>query len=266
MTTHHSTAWAKVRRALPNHTIPEQLVVLLIGALESSYGRAPSFGDSRNWGAVTGAGPAGFFEHKDSRYDAKTGKVIHYTTKFKKYATDDQAIQDVARIALKPETRSAANARSLHGVSSAMYDQKYYLGTQPRDKAILSHAKLLTSLAQRALPSVPELRIFFSSQPATPASQATQPATVVTPKQPRPSPLVTALSRDLLSYPTYYALAAKTGDGKWVLDFLKDDSNKPQLLLPEQAAASALVFKQAGFPTALTGFTRDGVWLPWRTL
>jgi len=126
-------AWALVTRAIPDRTYEERLVVMSIGWYETNFaqgwGTNPDQGaGSNNWGSVQGEGPAGHFMHQDSWFNPKTQRQETYTTKFRKYYTLEQAVQDVARIALKPNVKAACAAHDLHGVSQAMGENKYYTG------------------------------------------------------------------------------------------------------------------------------------------
>lgn len=122
----------------------ESLVIRGISLLETGYGNWTGEGaGSNNMGAVTGVGPAGSFQHKDSKPDGMGG-VIEYVTSFRKYVTPLQGFTDVRNIALKPNVRTAIQTGSLRGVSAAMFANHYYTGVQSTpDANINAHAKRL---------------------------------------------------------------------------------------------------------------------------
>lgn len=147
----HSEAKAVVDRALPDLTPAESLALRGVAVLESNYGagwKPPGTG-SHNWGAITmrpqtdgTCGPGGF-SYGDSRYDPETGKVIKYTTCFRRYASHEEGAAHLARVMLKPNVKAAAAAGDLHGVSAAMRENRYYLGTVPKPQAIDAHHQRL---------------------------------------------------------------------------------------------------------------------------
>ena len=131
-------------------TPAESMVVRAVGWLESGGAPGGGYGSgwsgacagSRNWGAITAFnwdGPT--CTTQDSRYDEETGGVIKYTTQFRVYETDEQAAADLARVVLKSNVRAAARRGDLHGVSRAMRDNAYYIGIEPYEQAIDTHAK-----------------------------------------------------------------------------------------------------------------------------
>lgn len=150
-----SQAAQLVYRALPSHDPDERLLIQALGRHESSYG-AGWKGDgigSNNWGAVTGVGPAGSFQYRDSRYDANTGKVIEYVTSFRKYPTPESGIQDAANIALRANVRQALRQGDLYSAVAAMRDNRYFLGTVPRDQAIEAYYKRLRNYVRNIVPA-----------------------------------------------------------------------------------------------------------------
>jgi len=131
-------------------TVPEAQFLHAVGMLETSCGTgwkgvgAGSF----NMGAIT-AGPhwSGMtFEYKDSYPDAQ-GIDHWYVTKFRKYADAPAGWEDLANIMYedRPSVLKAASAGDGYGVSSALYETKYYAGRGKSAKERISgHYAALT--------------------------------------------------------------------------------------------------------------------------
>lgn len=119
------------------------LLTRAVARLETHYGDAWTGAGvgSNNWGAVTGSGDAGSFEHSDSRYDPDTGQVVSYVTRFRRYSSPTAGAADLVTV-LKTghsEAVSAAERGDWPDVSRALRDSHYYLGTAPREQAIDTH-------------------------------------------------------------------------------------------------------------------------------
>ena len=176
-----------VKKALPQLTRPEQLVVLGISDLETSFGNwgsDPTRGaGSNNMGAITdphyiqGDPPSPTqFLHTDSRPDkSNPGKVITYTTAFRKYATPEAGFVDVAATALKPNVKQAVATGNLWNVSAAMFANRYFTGVQSTDKAnIDAHAKRLIQCVSDIVEATGEPNPFLPLQ-AVPELKANLP-------------------------------------------------------------------------------------------
>lgn len=125
------------------------LLVRAIARLETHYGDAweGTGVGSNNWGAVTGEGDAGSFEHSDSRWDPELGQVVPYVTRFRRYASPTEGASDLAVVlsGQHSEAVAAAERGDWPDVSRALRDSRYYLGTQPREQAIDTHRRALRS-------------------------------------------------------------------------------------------------------------------------
>jgi hypothetical protein len=128
----HVDTYNMIRKAFPSNPIPVNQMLQLVSLAESSYGKGwkKEGVGSHNMGAITGTGPAGFFTTGDSRYDATKGGVVGYTTKFKKYHSDLEGIQDLAVTLLKPNVRAALNTNKLLAGVTAQYGNGYFTGVQ----------------------------------------------------------------------------------------------------------------------------------------
>jgi hypothetical protein len=114
------------------------------GAPDGGYGggwNVPCKG-SNNWGAVTAgrAWTGATCTYRDSRWDDELGQVVEYETAFRVYPTPEAGAADMARIVLKDNVREAIRRGDLRGVSRAMRDNAYYIGTVPYEQAIDRHA------------------------------------------------------------------------------------------------------------------------------
>ncbi|MFA5052782.1 MAG: peptidoglycan-binding protein [Parcubacteria group bacterium] len=134
-------------------TLQEAQFLHAVGMLETSCGTgwkgvgAGSF----NMGAIT-AGPAwkgATFEYRDS-YPDENGVDHWYTTKFRKYASAVEGWEDLANIMYedRPTVLKAATAGDAYGVSSALYETKYYAGRGKTAKERIAghHAAVARSL------------------------------------------------------------------------------------------------------------------------
>jgi len=114
-------------------TLQEAQFLHAIGMLETSCGTGwKGVGNgSFNMGAIT-AGTAWkgkTFEYRDS-YPDENGVDHWYTTKFRKYETAVEGWEDLANIMYedRPSVLKAASAVDAYGVSTALYETKYYTG------------------------------------------------------------------------------------------------------------------------------------------
>lgn len=176
-------ASAAVKSALPQLSRPEQLVVLGVSDLETSFGNwgsDPTRGaGSNNMGAVTDPNyhqgdPASLtqFLHTDTRPnptgvdEAHPDGQIHYTTAFRKYATPEAGFTDVAvNTVMKPNVKAAVATGNLWLVSAAMYQNHYYTGVHATAKAnIDAHAKRLIGCVADIVASTGETNPFLPVQ------------------------------------------------------------------------------------------------------
>ena len=97
---------------------------------ETSYGDGWKAGEgagSNNMGAITGAGTAGSFEHKDSRpADDGSGGTIEYTTKFAADTTPVEGWRRLVRTLGAAPLHAIETAPSLAAWALAMYSQDHY--------------------------------------------------------------------------------------------------------------------------------------------
>jgi putative peptidoglycan binding protein len=139
----HAQERTIIDNALPNLSEGEKQALQAVSLLESSYGRGwkGNGKGSKNRGAITGKYEGKSFVYEDSRYDDKTGKIVKYTTEFRAYPTDEAAIKDLERVMYgqRSSVRKAAKKGDLEGVSRAMRETSYYLGTLPKEQSIKAH-------------------------------------------------------------------------------------------------------------------------------
>jgi hypothetical protein len=132
----------------------ERLAVRLVAKHETQYGAGwdarhdpprPAFGaGSNNMGAITTTSTiaGNYFEHGDSRFDPKTGKVVQYVTKFSRHSTPAGGFRELAGVLLfqhgarRENVAAALAAGSLLGLATAMRANRYFLGTKPIQAAI----------------------------------------------------------------------------------------------------------------------------------
>ncbi|HET9930199.1 MAG TPA: peptidoglycan-binding domain-containing protein [Polyangiaceae bacterium] len=140
----------------------ESLAVRLVGKHESGYGmgwKRPGSVGSNNWGAITRpTGGPDTFEHEDSKWNPKTGKVEQYVTHFQKYATPRDGARGLALQLLfeganpkKPRRANVAAAlerRSIPDLAAAMRFNRYFLGVKPPEQAIADYAAALERMYQ----------------------------------------------------------------------------------------------------------------------
>lgn len=121
-------------------------LALCVSGIESGVGNKCAA--ENNWGSVTAFGSVTPYwhgrksEHKDSRYDPKTGQNVWYTTNFRAYDTPKDGLADLALLlGTKYSLACEAAARGdWRGAAAAMYDKGYYSGTKPRVGAINDYA------------------------------------------------------------------------------------------------------------------------------
>lgn len=139
----HAQERALIDTALPHLSEGEKQALQAVDLLETTYGRGwKGVGKgSKNRGAITGKYEGQSFVYEDSRYDDKTGKVVKYTTEFRSYPTDEAALKDLERVMYgqRSSVRKAAKKGNLEGVSRAMRETSYYLGTKPKEESIKAH-------------------------------------------------------------------------------------------------------------------------------
>jgi len=166
----------------------ERLAVRLVAKHETQYGAGwdakhnpprPELGaGSNNMGAVTTTStiPGTFFEHKDSRFDPKTGKVVEYSTKFSRHATPAQGFEELARVLLfNPGTTSrrdnvfrALQLGSILELATAMRMNRYFIGVKPIPEAIEDYRAALQKRYEEIKASTGE--DFFDAPKAGPGS------------------------------------------------------------------------------------------------
>lgn len=132
----------------------QSLAVRLVGLHETHYGDGWSGAGvgSNNWGAVTAPATAtNVFQHKDSRFDEATGKVVQYVTNFRRYATPADGARGLANVLLldsrgqpRQNVAEALARRDLMGLATAMRENRYYLGVKPFHEAVLDYHRALT--------------------------------------------------------------------------------------------------------------------------
>lgn len=149
----HAAVSDLLRQVGPSFSQPERDFAQLVGLHETSYGRGwkPPGAGSHNMGAITGEGPAGFFEYHDSRA-GKDGKVIDYVTKFRKYPDDASGLADLLNQVLKSNVRAAIQAGSMGKAVAAMYANKYFLGVKPYPSPAVPQGYM--AALQKLLPGV----------------------------------------------------------------------------------------------------------------
>lgn len=110
----------------------ESLFLRCVARHETSYGSGWKSGQglgSWNMGAVTTTSPDVYsFQHVDSRFDPRFGKVVTYTTWFAGYPSAKAGFLGLARVLLKDNVREALAKGDFLGAVSAMYDNHYFLG------------------------------------------------------------------------------------------------------------------------------------------
>ena len=131
--------------SLPSMTPELSLLTRAIAWLETNYGagwKGNGVG-SHNMGAITGKYKGKSFGYGDSRYDEKQG-VVKYTTDFRLYPDDRTGFEDLAYLLRRSYSKAINEVPDWPAVSAALYG--YYLGTQPKEQAISTHAKRLESV------------------------------------------------------------------------------------------------------------------------
>lgn len=138
----------------------EVTALCAVAWLETLYGAGWGEGPGRgsfNMGAITaGSSWTGeTFESTDSRFDDVTQSVISYTTRFRVYPTELDGWKDLVQNVFVNNGRERVKARAracdYRGVSDALYDTKYYLGTQKsREANIDAHYKRMLSSLKAA--------------------------------------------------------------------------------------------------------------------
>ena len=167
----------------------ERLAVRLVAKRETGYGagwdaqhkpapRAELGAGSNNMGAVTttSTDPANFFEHKDSRFDPKLGKVVEYVAKFSRHTTPEGGFRELAHVLLfnpgttqRRENVSRALALgSLLELATAMRMNRYFIGTKPIPEAIEEYRSALADCYASIRANTGE--DFFDSPKAAPGS------------------------------------------------------------------------------------------------
>jgi hypothetical protein len=113
----------------------ESLFVRAVAWHETNYGQGWKPGEglgSNNMGAITTANPDDLsFEHVDSRFDPKKGKVVQYTTWFKGYPDADSGFRDLEHTVLRDNVKEALARSSVDDAVDAMYDNSYFKGVHP---------------------------------------------------------------------------------------------------------------------------------------
>lgn len=135
----------------------EVTALCAVAWLETLYGAGWGEGPGRgsfNMGAITAGGSwtGETFESSDSRFDAVTQSVISYTTRFRVYPTELDGWKDLVQNVFvnngRDRVKQRARACDYRGVSEALYDTKYYLGTSKSREANITahHKRMLSSL------------------------------------------------------------------------------------------------------------------------
>jgi len=154
----HVAAKMAVDLALPNLTPAQRLFLRAVAAHETQYGKGwtGDGADSHNWGAITGNGPAGFFNHQDSRRTS-AGTIENYITKFQKYHSDAEGILALANQVFKPGTALAVVSSGLLGGATAMYGHGYYTTVAPPGApAVLNYLTGLKARVKQILAATQE--------------------------------------------------------------------------------------------------------------
>lgn len=125
--------------ALPGVSPVESLFVRAVAWHETNYGAGWKAGQgegSWNMGAITTLKPDHLsFEHKDSRFDAKVGRVVQYTTWFAGYPSAHAGLLALANTVLKTNVRGSLEMNDFMGAVSGMYDNHYFLGLHSHESA-----------------------------------------------------------------------------------------------------------------------------------
>lgn len=136
----HAAAYAEANAAVATQRsglTAEQMALLTrylmaVAWLETNYGygwKAQGKG-SNNMGAITGSYNGQYFLHGDSSAEGK------YIAKFRKYPSRFDGWVDLFKVMYgKPGVEAAAERNDPNGVSQALYDAHYYLGTS-KDPAV----------------------------------------------------------------------------------------------------------------------------------
>jgi len=99
---------------------------------ETNYGAGWKPGQgagSHNMGAITTTRPDALsFEHTDSKFNPKTGKVEEYTTYFAGYETDYDGFSALKNLVLKPEVRAALSTDDWGAAVTDIYENHYFMG------------------------------------------------------------------------------------------------------------------------------------------
>jgi peptidoglycan hydrolase-like protein with peptidoglycan-binding domain len=183
----------------------ERLAVRLVAKHETQNGAGwdaqhkpaprPELGaGSNNMGAITTTStiPGNFFVHTDSRFDAPTGKVITYETKFSRHSTPEGGFIELAQTLLfKNGARrgNVANAMALGSLlelATAMRMNRYFLGIKPMAEAIEDYRSALERRYQEIQTSTGE--DYFNdpkAAPGSPAESGSAPESHFSPSVPR---------------------------------------------------------------------------------
>lgn len=176
-----NAALATVQATLPHLQPAESQFIRAVAEHETNYGRGwkVSGVGSHNWGAITGRGPAGSFQHKDSRPDPRTGKIITYTTDFAAYHDDAEAARALAAMLLTPSVRRQLSMGTMLGAVAAQYRQGYFTTLKARgEDAVRSYFMSLAlpligdkpGALPRLLSATKELTAFRDAPTARPPS------------------------------------------------------------------------------------------------
>ena len=141
------------RKFLRMPLLPEVQLLQAVGALETGYGTGwkGEGVDSNNMGAITAGAQwsGGFFIYHDT-YPDEQGINHSYTTKFRAYRTRVEGWIDLVDIMYqdRPSVLAAASAGDSYGVSSALYQTKYFLGfgKNAQERIANHHAALQRNL------------------------------------------------------------------------------------------------------------------------
>lgn len=136
---------------------------------------------SNNMGAITTTTtiPGNYFEHGDSRFDPKLGKVVEYVTKFSRHSTPEGGFRELAQVLLfKPGTTQrrdnvarALGLGSLLELATAMRMNRYFIGVKPIPEAIEDYRAALQRRYEEIKASTGES--FFDDPKADPGSLET---------------------------------------------------------------------------------------------
>jgi hypothetical protein len=132
----HNEAKAIVDSLVPI-TDNESKLIRYMAWHETKYGSAwkPGQGDSsHNMGAITTTHPDNLsFEHKDSKFNPRTGKVEEYTTFFAGYSTDYDGFSALKNLVLQPDVRDALSTDDWGAAIVDVYNHHYFMGLHSHD-------------------------------------------------------------------------------------------------------------------------------------